>query len=87
MVRLPSQSQEVRLEPMTLYVLRRLGLAVLIVCLSMLFLLSAIHLVPGDPAGIALGPRASPEMCQWRSKKGPPWRCKKGPLGGCGLVP
>ena len=62
MVRLPSQSQEVRLEPMTLYVLRRLGLAVLIVCLSMLFLLSAIHLVPGDPAGIALGPRASPEM-------------------------
>ena len=27
------------------------------------------------------------EMCQWRSKKGPPWRCKKGPLGGCGLVP
>ena len=28
----------------------------------MLFLLSAIHLVPGDPAGIALGPRATPEM-------------------------
>lgn len=47
---------------MTLYALRRLGLAVLIVCLAMLFLLSAIHLVPGDPAGIALGPRATPEM-------------------------
>ena len=27
------------------------------------------------------------DVCQWRSKKGPPWRCKKGPLGGCGLVP
>jgi len=61
-VRLPSQSWKVRIDPMTLYVFRRLGLAVLIVCLSMLFLLSAIHLVPGDPAGIALGPRASPEM-------------------------
>ena len=47
---------------MTLYALKRLGLAILIVCLAMLFLLSAIHLVPGDPAGIALGPRASPEM-------------------------
>jgi peptide/nickel transport system permease protein len=28
----------------------------------MLMLLSAIHMVPGDPAGIALGPRATPEM-------------------------
>ena len=47
---------------MTLYVLRRLFLSVLIVCVAMLYLLSAIHLVPGDPAGIALGPRATPEM-------------------------
>jgi peptide/nickel transport system permease protein len=47
---------------MWLYTLRRLGLAVLIVCLAMLMLLSAIHMVPGDPAGIALGPRATPEM-------------------------
>ncbi|MGI9334671.1 MAG: ABC transporter permease [Gammaproteobacteria bacterium] len=47
---------------MTFYALRRVGLAVLIVCLAMLFLLSAIHLVPGDPAGVALGPRATPEM-------------------------
>lgn len=47
---------------MTLYVLRRLFLSVLIVCVAMLFLLSAIHLVPGDPAGVALGPRATPEM-------------------------
>jgi len=47
---------------MWLYTLQRLGLAVLIVCLAMLMLLSAIHMVPGDPAGIALGPRATPEM-------------------------
>lgn len=47
---------------MWLYTIQRLGLAVLIVCLAMLILLSAIHMVPGDPAGIALGPRASPEM-------------------------
>ena len=47
---------------MSLYVLRRLLLSVLIVCVAMLFLLSAIHLVPGDPAGVALGPRATPEM-------------------------
>jgi peptide/nickel transport system permease protein len=37
-------------------------LSIAIVCVAMLFLLSAIHLVPGDPAGIALGPRATPEM-------------------------
>ena len=47
---------------MWLYTLQRLGLAVLIVCLALLILLSAIHMVPGDPAGIALGPRATPEM-------------------------
>ena len=47
---------------MLFYTIKRLGLAILIVCLAMLMLLSAIHLVPGDPAGIALGPRATPEM-------------------------
>ena len=47
---------------MLLYTVKRMGLAILIVCLAMLMLLSAIHLVPGDPAGIALGPRATPEM-------------------------
>ena len=56
---------------MTLYVLRRLLLSVLIVCMAMLFLLSAIHLVPGDPAGIALGPRATPEMrAEFRARMG-----------------
>lgn len=44
------------------YLARRLGLAVLIVCLAMLLLLAALHLVPGDPASVALGPLATPEM-------------------------
>jgi peptide/nickel transport system permease protein len=44
------------------YVLRRLGLAVLIVLVAMALLFSMIHLVPGDPASVALGPRATPEM-------------------------
>ena len=53
------------------YILKRLGLAIAIVCLAMLFLLSAIHLVPGDPAGIALGPRATPEMrAEFRARMG-----------------
>lgn len=47
---------------MWLYALRRLGLAVLIVAVAMAMLFSMIHLVPGDPASIALGPRATPEM-------------------------
>ena len=47
---------------MLIYVVKRIFLAVLIVCVAMLLLLSAIHLVPGDPAGVALGPRATPEM-------------------------
>jgi peptide/nickel transport system permease protein len=45
-----------------LYALRRLGLAAVIVLVAMALLLGAIHLVPGDPASIALGPRATPEM-------------------------
>jgi len=56
---------------MLIYTIKRLGLAVLIVCLAMLLLLSAIHMVPGDPAGIALGPRATPEMrAEFRSLMG-----------------
>lgn len=44
------------------YVLRRLGLALAIVLVAMAMLFSMLHLVPGDPASIALGPRATPEM-------------------------
>ncbi|MBI3455378.1 MAG: ABC transporter permease [Candidatus Rokubacteria bacterium] len=44
------------------YVLRRLGLALAIVLVAMAMLFGMPHLVPGDPASIALGPRATPEM-------------------------
>ncbi len=46
------------------YTLNRLGLAAVIVLVAMLILFSMIHLVPGDPASIVLGTRATPEMTQ-----------------------
>lgn len=47
---------------MWIYTARRLGLAVVIVSVAMAMLFFMIYLVPGDPASIALGPRATPEM-------------------------
>ncbi|HEV8439072.1 MAG TPA: ABC transporter permease, partial [Methylomirabilota bacterium] len=44
------------------YALRRLALALVIVLVAMAMLFGMLHLVPGDPASIALGPRATPEM-------------------------
>jgi len=44
------------------YTLTRLGLAVLIVSVAMLILFSMIYLIPGDPAAVALGPRATAAM-------------------------
>lgn len=49
---------------MTLYTLRRLGLALVIVACAMAVLFGMIHLVPGDPITIALGPRATEAMRQ-----------------------
>lgn len=49
---------------MALYVAQRLGLAVAIVAIALALLFGMIHLVPGDPASIALGPRATPELIQ-----------------------
>jgi peptide/nickel transport system permease protein len=46
------------------YVLHRLLLAVVIVIVALAMLFGLIHLVPGDPASIALGPRATPAMIQ-----------------------
>jgi peptide/nickel transport system permease protein len=46
---------------MWLYGLKRVGLALVIVGCAMLVLFSLLHLVPGDPITIALGPRATPE--------------------------
>jgi len=53
------------------YTVNRLLLAVAIVLVAMLILFSMIHLVPGDAASIALGPRATPELVQeFRNRMG-----------------
>ncbi|MBA3429739.1 MAG: ABC transporter permease [Actinobacteria bacterium] len=44
---------------MLVYLLKRLGMTLLVVVLSMVFLGLLVHLVPGDPVKIILGPRAS----------------------------
>jgi peptide/nickel transport system permease protein len=47
-----------------LYAIRRVGLALVIVLCAMAVLFGMIHLVPGDPITIALGPRATEAMRQ-----------------------
>src|SRR3546814_18890973 len=47
---------------MLIYVFQRLGLALLICAVAMTILFSMVYLLPGDPATIALGPRATPAM-------------------------
>jgi len=47
---------------MWLYLVRRLFLAVAIIVLAVTLLYVMIHAVPGDPAAIILGPRATPEL-------------------------
>jgi len=46
----------------TLYLLKRLGLGAVIVVIAVTLLYTMIHMVPGDPASVILGPRASAEM-------------------------
>lgn len=47
---------------MLLYLVKRIFLGIVIVILAVTLLFIMIHLVPGDPARIILGPRATPEM-------------------------
>jgi peptide/nickel transport system permease protein len=47
---------------MLTYSVKRIGLALVIMLVAMTMLFSMIYVVPGDPASIALGPRATPEM-------------------------
>ena len=47
---------------MFLYLVKRLLLGLLIVVFAVTLLFVMIHMVPGDPARILLGPRATPEM-------------------------
>lgn len=44
--------------------LKRLGMAAIVVLLLMIFLGVIVHLIPGDPVRTILGPRASPELAQ-----------------------
>ena len=47
---------------MLIYAFRRLGLAMLILVTSITLLFGALKLIPGDPATIMLGARATPEL-------------------------
>ena len=47
---------------MWIYLVKRLGLGALIVAIAVTLLYLMIHMVPGDPASIILGPRATDEM-------------------------
>ena len=49
---------------MLLYFVKRVLLGVVIVMLAVTLLFCMIHMVPGDPARILLGPRATPEMIE-----------------------
>jgi ABC-type dipeptide/oligopeptide/nickel transport system permease component len=47
---------------MLAYAIRRLGLSLLILIVVMTTMYALVFLVPGDPASLALGPRATPEL-------------------------
>lgn len=47
---------------MLIYALQRIGLALTICIVAMTVLFSLAYVIPGDPASIALGPRATAEM-------------------------
>jgi ABC-type dipeptide/oligopeptide/nickel transport system permease component len=44
------------------YAIKRIALALLIICVVMLAMYAMVFLVPGDPASLALGPRATPAL-------------------------
>ena len=44
------------------YALKRIALGILILIVVMVGMYAAVFLLPGDPASVALGPRATPEM-------------------------
>ncbi len=47
---------------MWIYAIKRIGLSFVIVLLATLALFALLHMIPGDPVSIALGPRATPEI-------------------------
>ena len=63
---------------MLYYLTKRLGLSAMVIGLVVLVLFSLLYLIPGDPATIALGPRATPEAIARYAEKmhldEPVWR-------------
>ena len=49
---------------MLVYLIKRIGLAILIIISAVTLLYLMIHAVPGDPATVMLGPRATPELIE-----------------------
>lgn len=47
---------------MWLFLVRRIGLGIAIIAVAVTMLYTMIHVVPGDPASVILGPRATPEL-------------------------
>ena len=47
---------------MLTYAIKRIGLAFVILFTVMLAMYAMVFVVPGDPASLALGPRATPEL-------------------------
>jgi len=45
-----------------IFIARRLGLSAVVLVLAVSLLFGMIHLIPGDPASVMLGPRATPEL-------------------------
>lgn len=60
------------------YALKRLWLGAIIISVAMMMMFAMVYLIPGDPASVALGPRATPEMKEaLRERMGldqPVWR-------------
>jgi peptide/nickel transport system permease protein len=44
------------------YVIQRISWALVIMLTTLIMLFSLVYVIPGDPASVALGPRATPEM-------------------------
>ena len=47
---------------MLIYLIKRVFLALLIIFVAIMALFLMLHMIPGDPVSIALGPRATPEI-------------------------
>jgi len=54
---------------MLAYVIKRIGLSLAVVLAVVAVLFSLLYLIPGDPATIALGPRATPEAVERYAQK------------------